>query len=257
MHPVFRRPGAPILSPYQYETETYLLRHTGIVRQGSATPAHTTTLPAVPPTPPTFRRAEILSTLDMTQQLAQEIGRAIGTAVRLIPRTRPAKAKAKAAADPVNDDPAEDPVEETPIPKPSAPVAPPKPWTHARFWTWVSQLNWVDKSDAPDHAHYARVMRTLQPADRQGILVPYYELLHQISEALAPVLLRYSFTPANKYAFLSHIIGKGESYFVLVCADPEFPTYTITDAASDDNDFVDFHSFLHRGLPTDGHILHA
>lgn len=129
--------------------------------------------------------------------------------------------------------------------KPPAPVVA-EPWTHDKFWRWVSGLGWADRSDGhnPEMAKY--LLRQLTKDDHAEMLKVYRQLFDTMKETLCRFLAGYDMNESNRDILVSHVIAKGEEFYMAAAADPDFLGYLISDAnaPAKHNDFVDFHSLV-------------
>jgi hypothetical protein len=248
MHPVFQKPSSPILSPYT--------KYIRVVRYQNRE-----THVAVPAPPETAEPMPVTNIIPIGP--ANPLVAVVQLNIPADPR--PAKAAAKVQVDWEN-------AVLPPVPKikakPKATLAPPgapvvhapgtpptekaRPWTRDRFWKWVATLDWRDRNDAPDTARQVALWARLSPWDQSQIRERYSELLRNLHATMAPLVWRYEMSPGFVHGFLSHIIGRGEVFYAAIAADPEFSTYLLSDASQpiEMNDFMDFHTYLHQGVPT-------
>jgi len=128
----------------------------------------------------------------------------------------------------------------------AAPDPPAEPWSHEKFWRWASGLGWADRSDGHNPQMATYLLRQLTKNDRAEMLKVYRQLFDTMKETLKRFLAGYDMNESNRDVLVSHVIAKGEEFYMAAAADPDFLGYLISDAnaPAKHNDFVDFHSLV-------------
>lgn len=128
----------------------------------------------------------------------------------------------------------------------AVPDPPAEPWSHEKFWRWASGLGWADRSDghSPQMATY--LLSQLTKNERAEMLKVYRQLFDTMKETLSRFLAGYDMNESNRDILVSHVIAKGEEFYMAAAADPDFLGYLISDAnaPAKHNDFVDFHGLV-------------
>ena len=134
--------------------------------------------------------------------------------------------------------------------KMSKPIAdsPAEPWTHEKFWRWASGLGWADRTDGHNPRMAQYLLDGLTKNERTEMMKVYTELFETMKETLKGFLSGYDMNETNRDILVSHVIAKGEEFYMAAAADPDFLSYLITDAnaPAQHNDFVDFGALLKK-----------
>lgn len=248
---IFKKMARRILDPYAGK-EILELRTKDNEEQKVREQVRATTV-ALNPVPATYEETSPLDDLiegfhqDLHIQDPVEIIR-----LQVVPETevKPAVRKPRAApkakgriraVDPQQDNDQAQNETEKPTPEPVV-VA----WTDTRFWDWIAGLGWGDRSDRPNLRRAEDLVRRLNPATRDGMLGIYNRLYATLSENMQNFMKQYDMGEENRRALLSHIIARGEQFYMAICADPDFASYLITDASrpAEHNEFIDFSRLL-------------
>lgn len=131
-------------------------------------------------------------------------------------------------------------------PAPSTPEPRSTAWTHEKFWAWIGRIGWTDRTDGNPTMRGRQAIRALSPSARTEMMKVYTTLFESMKDNLDQFLSGYDMSDANRNSLISHVIAKGEEFYVAAVADPEFVGYLISDAnaSASHNEFVDFGELL-------------
>lgn len=128
----------------------------------------------------------------------------------------------------------------------ATPDPPAEPWSHEKFWRWAAGLGWADRSDGHNPQMATYLLGQLTNNDHAQMLKVYRQLFDTMKETLRKFLAGYDMNESNRDILVSHVIAKGEEFYMAAAADPDFLGYLISDAnaPAKHNDFVDFHTLV-------------